>query len=79
MTELCELYDISRNNDYKWVDRYLGDDPAGLEKCSRQPPTCPHRTPDYVMAAIVEARLRHPAWDATQKRVTNWNSRWEVV
>ena len=33
ITELCELYGISRNSGYKWIDRYLRHGPAGLEVC----------------------------------------------
>ncbi len=35
MTELYELYGISRKTGYKWVDRYLRKGPAGLEELSR--------------------------------------------
>ena len=64
MTELCELYHISRKTGYKWVDRYIKHGPFGLEEGSRKPRSCPHKTPDYVVAAIVEARRRHPTWGA---------------
>ncbi|MCP5410055.1 MAG: helix-turn-helix domain-containing protein [Chromatiaceae bacterium] len=45
MTELCELYNISRKTGSKWVDRFLRNGPAGLEEVSRQPRTYPHKTP----------------------------------
>src|SRR3989441_13105048 len=42
VTELCELYGVSRKTGYKWIDRYLRLGPAGLEERSRrdhpQPP-----------------------------------------
>ena len=78
MTELCELYHISRKTGYKWVDRYIKYGPFGLEEGSRKPRSCPHKTLDYVVAAIVEARRRHPTWGAKkllrtlQPRHPNW-------
>jgi putative transposase len=64
MTELCALYSVSRKTGYKWVDRYLTHGPQGLEERSRRPSTSPRHTPDYVVAAILEARQRHPSWGA---------------
>jgi putative transposase len=64
MTELCELYSVSRKTGYKWVDRYLTHGPQGLEERSRRPSTSPRHTPDYVVAAILEARQRHSSWGA---------------
>jgi putative transposase len=64
MTELCELYNVSRKTGYKWVDRYLTHGPQGLEERSRRPSTSPRHTPDYVVTAILEARQRHPSWGA---------------
>ena len=64
MTELCELYGVSRKTGYKWLDRYLTPGPQGLEERSRRPRTSPRHTPDDVVAAILEARQRHPSWGA---------------
>jgi putative transposase len=64
MTELCELYGVSRKTGYTWVDRYLTHGPQGLEERSRRPSTSPRHTPDHVVAAILEARQRQPSWGA---------------
>jgi putative transposase len=64
MTELCELYGVSCKTGYTWVDRYLTHGPRVLEECSRGPRTSPRHTPDSVVAAILEARPRHPSWGA---------------
>jgi helix-turn-helix protein len=45
MSELCELYAISRKTGYKIVDRYLRHGPAGLEERSGDPTTIPTRHP----------------------------------
>ena len=41
VTELCDLYGISRKTGYKVIDRYLRHGPAGLEDRSRRPHTSP--------------------------------------
>jgi putative transposase len=64
MTELCELYGVSRRTGYKWIDRYLTHGPQGLEERSRRPNTSPRHTPDHVVPAILDARRRHPSWGA---------------
>ena len=62
VTELCDLYGISRKTAYKWIDRYLRQGPAGLEERSRRPQISPNRTPDEVTRALLEARRHHPTW-----------------
>ena len=64
MTELCELYGISRKTGYKQIERYLKYGPHGLEERSRKPGSHPNETPAQVVQAIVEARQRHPSWGA---------------
>ena len=64
VTELCELYGVSRKTGYKWIDRYLTHGPQGLEERSHRPSTSPRHTPDHVVAAILDARGRHPSWGA---------------
>ncbi len=64
VTELCDLYGISRKTAYKWIDRYLRHGPAGLEERSRKPQRSPNETPQDIVAAILDARRRHPWWGA---------------
>jgi transposase InsO family protein len=64
VTELCELYGISRKTGYKWIDRYLTHGPQGLEERSRRPSMSPRHTPDHVVAELLDARRRHPSWGA---------------
>jgi putative transposase len=79
VTELCDLYSISRKTAYKWIDRYLRQGPAGLEERSRRPQRSPHRTPDDVTEALLEARRRHPSWGGKKlltlvhKRHPHWD------
>src|SRR5437879_12311846 len=68
ITELCELYGISRKTGYKVIDRYLRLGPQGLEELSRRPASCPNRTPEHIEQAIVAARQRHPSWGRSEER-----------
>lgn len=62
--ELCDLYGISRKTAYKWIDRYLKHGPAGLHDRSRKPAHSPNHTTETVVAALLQARARHPTWGA---------------
>jgi putative transposase len=62
ITELCELYDVSRKTGYKWIDRYLRHGPAGLEELMRRPQRSPNQTSDEIVNALLAARRRHPRW-----------------
>lgn len=64
MTERCALYGVSRKTGYNWIDRSLTHGPQGLEARARRPNTAPRHTPDHVVAAILDARRRHPSWGA---------------
>jgi hypothetical protein len=64
VTELCELYSVSRKTGDTWIDRYLMRGPQGLEERSRRPSTSLRQTPDHVVTAILDARRRHPSWSA---------------
>src|SRR6266704_5971037 len=79
VTELCDLYGVSRKTAYKWIDRYLRQGPAGLEERSRRPHSSPNQTAEDIVAAILEARRRHPSWGGKKllalvhKRHRNWD------
>jgi transposase-like protein len=60
ITELCALYGVSRKTGYKWIDRYLRQGPAGLEEQSRRPRRAPNETAEAIVAALLDARRRHP-------------------
>jgi len=64
VTELAERFGISRKTAYKWIDRYEDGGPPSLTDRSRRPLSCPHATPDAVVAAVLEARRHHPRWGA---------------
>jgi putative transposase len=64
LTELCDLYGVSRKTGYKWVDRYLRQGPAGLEERSRKPRVSPNATPEEIVQAFLAVRRRHASWGA---------------
>jgi transposase InsO family protein len=78
ITELCELYSVSRQTGYKWIERDLTSGPAGLEDRSRKPGSSPHQTPQHIVDACIELRCRHPSWGAKKllsilhKRHPSW-------
>ena len=52
ITELCDLYGISRKSAYKWIERYLRQGPAGLEERSRRAHSSPRRAPVVIANQI---------------------------
>jgi len=80
VTELCELYGISRKTGYKWLGRFLEEGQPGLADRSRAPHSCPHKTPDRLVELLIEARNHHPSWGPgkilapLQKKHPDW--RW---
>jgi transposase InsO family protein len=79
ITELCDLYRVSRKTGYKWIERYLRQGPAGLEERSRRPHASPNRTDEEIVGALLEARRRHPSWGGKKllvlvhKRHRSWD------
>lgn len=55
VTELCDLYHISRKTGYKWIERYLRHGPAALEERSRKSRHSPHATPDEMVSAFIRS------------------------
>jgi putative transposase len=61
--ELCRRHGISRPTGHKWLERYRAEGLAGLEDRSHRPHSCPHLTPEPVVARILEIR-RNRGWGA---------------
>jgi len=79
VTELCDLYRVSRKTAYKWIDRYLRHGPAGLQEHSRRPQHSPSQTAEDIVQALLQARRRHPSWGGKKllallhKRNPSWD------
>lgn len=64
ISELCDLFNVSRKTGYKWIGRYERDGARGLEARNSKPRSCPHQTAESLVNALVEARKHHPWWGA---------------
>src|ERR1700709_281722 len=62
MTELCDLYEISRKTGYKWVDRYRLEGAAGLKERSHAARVHGRATSQNIVDAIVALRRERPTW-----------------
>ena len=70
ITQLSEMYEVSRKTIYKWIGRYrLGGAPGLLEQ-SRAPLSHPRVTPLEVAREIVAVKLRYRHWGP--KKVAAW-------
>ena len=78
ITELCELYGVSRRTGYKWIEWYIRCGHAGREEGSRRPRHSPNETAPEMVEALIEARHRHPSRGAKKllpllhKRYPRW-------
>ena len=62
ITELHEIYSISRKTIYKWLARYKEGGFVGLDDKSRAPLTHPNATPPKIVDRIIDTRLKHHTW-----------------
>lgn len=77
VTELCELFGISRECGYKWLRRFEQDGIDGLKDRSRAPKSCPHAVDDAVRELLLDARRKHPTWGP--KKLLPWLHRRHAV
>ena len=70
ISQLSEMYEVSRKTIYKWTGRYRTEGPAGLEEKSKAPRSHPTATPLRVAREIVAAKLSHERWGP--KKVLAW-------
>jgi len=62
MTELCELFSISRKTGYKWRERYAMSGAEGLVERSHAPRHPAHETPAALIEEILALRRLRPSW-----------------
>lgn len=62
MAELCRLYDISRKNGYKWLNRYKIEGDLCLKDRSRAPLKQALKTESDVEQQILEVRYQYNKW-----------------
>lgn len=59
LSELCRRFNISRQTGYKWLQRHAAQGPQGLVDRSRRPRESPTRSPDAIVASVLELRRQH--------------------
>src|SRR4051812_9578662 len=62
MTELCELFSISRKTGYKWRGRYAASGAEGLVERSHAPKHPAQVTPAALVEQIIALRQQRPSW-----------------
>jgi putative transposase len=62
MTELCEMYDITRETGYYWLRRYQQGGLEALQDRNRAPRQHPNQTPEEIEEAVLELRRAHMSW-----------------
>lgn len=83
ITQLSEMYEVSRKTIYKWLGRYQVEGSSGLSERSKAPKSHPNATPLDVAMEIVAAKLRYQRWGP--KKVVAWleghhpGKRWPAV
>ena len=64
ITELSEMFGISRPTAYKYIDRYEKYGMKGLLELPRAPNKVHNKTPDRIEVEIKKLRNKHPRWGA---------------
>src|SRR6202167_244449 len=62
MTELCEIYEISRETGYYWLRRYQQGGLEALEDRGRAPERHPNQTAERIEEAVLQLRRTHMSW-----------------
>jgi len=62
MSELCRIYEISRQSGYKWVERVGAEGEQGLRDRSRAPGSHPNQTSTDIEQQLLDLRHRHKSW-----------------
>jgi len=70
VTELREIYGVSRKTIYKWIDRYKAEGAMGLEERSRAPTHHHNAIPLDIAKQVVDTKLRYQKWGP--KKVIAW-------
>lgn len=62
ITELCEMYQISRKTGYKWIGRFEEEGIDGLIDRSKAPHNQIGKTDDELIDQIIDLRKKFPKW-----------------
>lgn len=70
ISELSQIYGVSRKTLYKWINRYELDQDNGLQEWSRIPLNMPRSTPTEVVSQILNCKSQHEHWGA--RKILAW-------
>jgi putative transposase len=70
VTELSQMYSVSRNTVYKWIGRYASEGVESMEERPRAPRNHPNATPGDIVDRIIKAKLEHQRWGP--RKVLAW-------
>jgi putative transposase len=73
VSELSQMYGVSRKTLYKWIGRYELDQNTGLQERSRSPLRMPRSTPTEIVAQILGCKSQHEHWGA--RKILAWLER----
>src|ERR1700719_4095954 len=62
MTELCAMYEISRETGYYWLRRYQQRGLEALQDQDRAPRQHPNQTPEEIAEAVLQLRRAPQGW-----------------
>lgn len=62
ISDLCRRFNITRRTGYKWLDRYLKENVAGLSDRNRRPVHSPNKTSSEIEGYVIAKRDKDPAW-----------------
>jgi putative transposase len=62
ITELSQIYNISRKTIYKWIERYQEKGSEGLNELSRAPLNHPNATGPEIVSKLIDTKLEHKTW-----------------
>jgi len=62
ITELSQIYCVSRKTIYKWIERYHEKGPEGLDALSRAPFNHPNATGPEIVNKLIDTKLKHQTW-----------------
>jgi putative transposase len=70
ITQLSEIYEVSRNTIYKWIKRYKQGGNEGLTTKTTAPLRHPNATSLEIAREIVSLKLKYPSWGP--RKVVYW-------
>ncbi len=62
MSELCSIYEVSRETGYHWLRRYREGGLESLQERNRKPQRHPNQTSEDVAEQVLELRRAHMRW-----------------